>query len=171
MAENSRCMTFQTRSETAIHLVDHQANLALSAEFGEYYVRLPITDTAHIVVDNALRIDWNDVLPATDCNYILGNPPFSGQGKMVGDQSDDLDLIWGSKRSRYLDYVTGWYAKTRQYVGDRPIKVAFVRQIVSVKARRLRRCGSRSFLLDSISTSPTRHFYGRPKHRARLVCM
>ena len=113
-------------AETAIHLVDHQANLALSAEFGEYYVRLPITDTAHIVVDNALRIDWNDVLPATDCNYILGNPPFSGQGKMVGDQSDDLDLIWGSKRSRYLDYVTGWYAKTRQYVGDRPIKVAFV---------------------------------------------
>jgi len=113
-------------AETAIHLVDHQANLALSEEFGEYYVRLPIADTAHITVANALRLDWNDVLPADDCDYILGNPPFSGQGKIAGDQSNDLDLIWGSKRSRYLDYVTGWYGKARQYVGDKPIKAAFV---------------------------------------------
>lgn len=113
-------------AETAIHLVDHQANLALSAAFGDYYVRLPITDTAHITVDNALRRDWNTVLPADQCSYILGNPPFSGQYTRSAQQTEDLKAVWGSHYNGYLDYVTGWYIKAAEYVGERLTKIAFV---------------------------------------------
>lgn len=113
-------------AETAMHLVDHQANLALSEAFGDYYVRLPIQDTAHIHVQNALRMDWNNVIPADDCDYILGNPPFSGQGKMDAGQVADLELVWGNRFAGYLDYVSGWYAKAQTYIGKRPTKVALV---------------------------------------------
>lgn len=113
-------------AETAMHLVDHQANLALSKAFGDYYVRLPIRDTANILVDNALRIDWNTVLSADDCDYILGNPPFSGQGKMSAEQVADLELVWGDRFAGYLDHVTGWYAKAQAYIGKRQTRVALV---------------------------------------------
>lgn len=113
-------------AETAMHLVDHQANLALSAAFGDYYVRLPITDSAHITVGNALRADWNDTLSADDCNYILGNPPFSGQYNRSDEQTRDLRAVWGNGYNGYLDYVTGWYIKACDYVETRPTKIAFV---------------------------------------------
>jgi hypothetical protein len=113
-------------AETAMHLVDHQANLALSEAFGDYYVRLPIRDTAHIHVDNALRLEWNSVLPADRCAFLLGNPPFSGQYTRSAHQTDDLKAVWGNGYNGYLDYVTGWYVKARWYVNDRPVKVAFV---------------------------------------------
>lgn len=113
-------------AETAVHLVDHQANLALSEAFGDYYVRLPIEDTANIHVGNALRLDWNEVLPAEDCTYILGNPPFSGQGKMTAAQVSDLQHVWGPRFAGYLDYVTGWYTKAQAYIGRRTTKVALV---------------------------------------------
>lgn len=52
-------------AETAIYLVDHLENLSLSAEFGQYYARFPITDSAHVTIGNALRLDWSSVLPTS----------------------------------------------------------------------------------------------------------
>jgi len=69
-------------AQVALWLVDHQMNVRVSEEFGNYFARIPLTSTPHIVHGNALRIDWNDVLPAKRCSYAMGNPPFVGANFM-----------------------------------------------------------------------------------------
>ena len=65
-------------AQVAMWLVDHQMNVRVSDEFGMYFARIPLKTSPHIVHGNALRIDWNGVLPAERCGYLLGNPPFVG---------------------------------------------------------------------------------------------
>ncbi|MEE3127544.1 MAG: DNA methyltransferase [Actinomycetota bacterium] len=113
-------------AETAIYLMDHLANRELSSEFGLYYVRFPITDTATIHIGNAMRMDWNTVLPADQCDFLFGNPPFVGQYTRSDEQTQDLQLVWGARYNGYLDYVTGWYIKGIEYVERRPTRIAYV---------------------------------------------
>ena len=49
-------------SEVAMWLIDHQMNMKVSEEFGEYYVRLPLKKAANIICDNALRIEWGSII-------------------------------------------------------------------------------------------------------------
>ncbi len=65
-------------AETAMHLADHQANLAMAAAFGHYVPSLPLSKSANIVCANALRMDWDGAIPASECDYVVGNPPFVG---------------------------------------------------------------------------------------------
>lgn len=118
-------------AETAIFLVDHLENLALSAEFGQYYARFPITDTSHVTHGNALRRDWADVLPPEECTYLFGNPPFHGMSWMNAEQQEDNRRVFSESssnvsRSGRLDYVACWYAKALDYMRGRPTKAAFV---------------------------------------------
>jgi hypothetical protein len=114
-------------AETAMHLIDHLENLALSAEFGEYYARFPIADTAHITIDNALRVDWDTVLPPDRCDYLFGNPPFVGKQHRDGKQKADMDLVFGgAPGSGVLDYVSAWYRKAADYAHTHDTRVAFV---------------------------------------------
>ncbi len=46
----------------AMWLCDHQMNIKLSIEFGEYFKRLPLKKSAAILHGNALRIDWQALL-------------------------------------------------------------------------------------------------------------
>ncbi len=48
-------------AEVAMWLMDHQMNMQISNEFGQYFVRLPLKKSANIVHGNALRIDWNNL--------------------------------------------------------------------------------------------------------------
>lgn len=66
-------------AEVAMWLIDHQMNQEASQKFGKPLLRLPLKKSAKIVHDNALRIDWNDVLPAKQCSFVMGNPPFVGK--------------------------------------------------------------------------------------------
>jgi len=52
-------------AEVALWLMDHQMNMLISEEFGQYFARLPLTKSATIVNGNALRIDW-DILVEGD---------------------------------------------------------------------------------------------------------
>lgn len=113
-------------AETAMFLVDHQANRELAARTGEAPDRLPIDITATIVHGNALQLDWNAELPQVDGQtFIFGNPPFLGDNTRGIDQKNDLKAAWGDSTvlSR-LDYVTAWHAKTLdlfrnpQYAGE-----------------------------------------------------
>jgi hypothetical protein len=102
-------------------------NVELSLTFGESVARLPLTHSAKIVCANALRIDWNDVLPADECSYVLGNPPFVGKKEQDKSQKADMSLVWeDTKGVGVLDYVTAWYKKAAEYTSDRAIRVAFV---------------------------------------------
>jgi hypothetical protein len=114
-------------AEVAIWLMDHLMNQELSAAFGQLYQRLPLRKSAKIVCANALHIDWNTVLPAKDCTYILGNPPFVGKKEQNAQQKADMDAVWGEvKGTGVLDFVTSWYRVAADYIQGTEIRVAFV---------------------------------------------
>ncbi len=114
-------------AQVALWLVDHQMNMRVSEEFGNYYARIPLVSTPHIVRGNALRIDWNDVLPAERCSYVMGNPPFVGkQHQSAGQKTDLLHAGAGVKGVAILDFVTGWYFVAARYISDHGIRCALV---------------------------------------------
>ena len=72
-------------------------------------------------------MDWRTIVKPNDLSFILGNPPFRGSKFQDEKQKQELSMIFnGSKNSRILDYVTGWYAKAAEYIQGTNIKVAFV---------------------------------------------
>ncbi|MCB9836393.1 MAG: class I SAM-dependent DNA methyltransferase [Phycisphaera sp.] len=104
-------------AEVAMWLMDHQMNLEVSRIFGEPVLRLPLEKSAKILCANALRTDWNDVLPADQCSYVLGNPPFIGGKYQSKEQRKDMDDVWGKlKGAGLLDYVTCWHARATNYL-------------------------------------------------------
>jgi hypothetical protein len=114
-------------AEVAMWLMDHQMNLKMSMEFGQYFARLPLTKSARIVNANALRIDWEEVVSKDELSYILGNPPFLGTAYQNNEQKEDLAGIFSDLKSfGMLDYVACWYAKAAKYIQSTQIKVALV---------------------------------------------
>jgi len=114
-------------AQLALWLVDHQVNLQVSERYGNAFERLPLTKSATIVNGNALRIDWNDVVPKEQLSYVLGNPPFSGAMVM----SDDARASFGEACSDLhgagvLDFVAAWYWLATKYISGTCIKVGFV---------------------------------------------
>ena len=114
-------------AEVAMWLIDHQMNMLISNEFGQYFARLPLKKSAQIVHGDALEVDWETVIPKEKVSYILGNPPFIGSKIMTQFQRNQIvnefDNIQGSG---ILDYVTGWYLKSAKFIQNTKIKVAFV---------------------------------------------
>ena len=86
---------------------------------------LPLKTNANIVEANALRIDWNDVIPAEKLNYIMGNPPFIGNSRLSEQQKKDRDKLFVD-RSGELDYVCCWYKMASDFISDTDTKCAFV---------------------------------------------
>lgn len=114
-------------AEVAMWLIDHQMNQKVGEAFGQPVLRLPLKKGAKIVVGNALRIDWNDVLPAKQCSFVLGNPPFVGKQFMTADQEADIAHVCGHiKGHGLLDYVTAWYIKASTYLKNTQARAAFV---------------------------------------------
>ncbi|MGP5082568.1 DNA methyltransferase [Corynebacterium variabile] len=114
-------------AETAMFLVDHQANRELAAAVGDAPERLPISITAHIAHGNALRMGWEPEIPrTTGKTYVFGNPPFIGQYTKTKEQTADMKQAWGDDYDGYLDYVTAWHAKTKDLLADRTGDFAFV---------------------------------------------
>lgn len=88
---------------------------------------LPLKTYANITEGNALRLDWETVVPKTTLNYIMGNPPFVGKKEQSREQKSDLISVWeNAKGTGNLDYVTGWYKKAAEVVQGSRIQVAFV---------------------------------------------
>lgn len=111
----------------AMWLIDHQMNMLVSEEFGQYFARLPLTKSAKIVHGNSLRIDWEDVVPKSELSYIIGNPPFYGKQYQTKEQRDDLKLVFRKVNGAgVLDYVAAWYYKAAEYIQNTSINVAFV---------------------------------------------
>ncbi len=114
-------------AEVAMWLIDHQLNMIVSQEFGQYFARLPLKSSANIINANALQIDWEDVISKDNLSYILGNPPFIGSKMMKQEQRDAIvSLFDKSDGSGTLDFVTGWYLKAAKYIQNSKIKTAFV---------------------------------------------
>ncbi len=103
-------------ARTALYLTDHLANREVSAEFGQHFVRFPIPASPHIAIGNALRMDWNELLPAEKANYVFGNPPFVGISLRTDEQTAELQEVWGDDYHGTLDYVTAWFRLASEYL-------------------------------------------------------
>lgn len=114
-------------AQVGLWLMDHQMNLRASEQLGEHYARLPLTQSATIVHGNALRLDWETVVPKHQLSYLLGNPPFNGARIMNTAQKEDIKFVFGNLRGvGNLDYVTGWYKKATDMMENTCIKTAYV---------------------------------------------
>ena len=115
-------------AQVALWLTDHQMNMRISEEFGNYFARIPLKTTPHIVHGNALQTDWQTVLPAERCSYVLGNPPFVGKKEQSAEQKSDLlNVCFNIKGAGILDFVSAWYVKAAHYIqANSTIRCAFV---------------------------------------------
>lgn len=114
-------------AEVAMWLIDHQMNMLVSSEFGQYFIRLPLKKSANIVHADALETDWENVVSKNELSFIIGNPPFIGSKIMKQNQRDQIVKEFdNADGSGVLDYVTGWYIKAAKFIQDTKIKVAFV---------------------------------------------
>lgn len=88
---------------------------------------LPLKSYANITAGNALRMDWEDVVPKDKLNYIMGNPPFMGAQYMSSSQKTELmDIFRKNKKAGVLDFVAAWYYKAAELMYETAIQTAFV---------------------------------------------
>ncbi len=107
-------------AEVAMWLIDHQMNMLVSAEFGQYFVRLPLRKAAKIVNDNALQLDWSKLrtsntydVYADKVNILTANEPETHYGtlnvhaKQVNIfASEDIYKV-AETRKAHFDYIFG----------------------------------------------------------------
>lgn len=106
-------------AQVALWLTDHQMNMQISMEFGQYFSRLPLKKSAKIINENSLELDWSTVFP--EVSYILGNPPFLGKKEQSSKQKKELVAsLENLKGCSSLDYVSAWYAKSARYMVQYP---------------------------------------------------
>ena len=93
---------------------------------------LPLKTNACIVEGNALRMDWESVVPKSKLNYIMGNPPFVGYSLQSKAQKDDILSVYVDEKGKpyktagKIDYVAGWYFKATQFMQGTAIRTALV---------------------------------------------
>ena len=104
-------------ARVAMWITDHQLNQATAERFGTTRPTTPIVYSPHITEGNALQIDWEDVLAANECNFVMGNPPFIGCNNQSKEQNKDIAYVANEiKGHKSLDYVAGWYIKAMHYM-------------------------------------------------------
>jgi len=120
-------------AKVALWLMDHLCNMEVADRFGQYFARIPIKDSPHIVCANALTTDWGEILTqsrrdadgAEKCfDYIMGNPPFLGFTWMSAEQKSDMLALF--PKNKNLDFVCGWYKKANDLIQGTATRCAFV---------------------------------------------
>ena len=112
-------------ARTALWIAEKQADADTAKVTQRVYQELPLTDYEGIVNANALRIDWNDVVPADEVDYILGNPPFIGNARLEDSQKEDRANVFG-RSAGSLDYVACWHKTASEYMAGHHTRCAFV---------------------------------------------
>ncbi|MBQ6615266.1 MAG: class I SAM-dependent DNA methyltransferase [Thermoguttaceae bacterium] len=114
-------------AKTALWIAESQAIRNTEAIIHADIQFLPLKSYANILEGNALRIDWETVVPKDKLNYIISNPPFVGAQYMTKEQKTDLmSLFLQNKHAGELDYVAGWYKKATAIIKKTSIRCAFV---------------------------------------------
>ncbi|MGN1281659.1 MAG: class I SAM-dependent DNA methyltransferase [Succinivibrio sp.] len=115
-------------AHVSMWLMQHLMNKEANSRFGSNIQSIPLKTSATIVTTNALTTDWNTILPADECSYVLGNPPFGGTTFTSKDQKLWLQDCYPSKYKLGLaDFVTAWFVKASNYMEqNKKIESAFV---------------------------------------------
>lgn len=127
----------------SLWIAEHQMNKQLHKEIADA-VRptLPLQHAGAIVCENALRIDWNEVLPhkKDDEIYLFGNPPYLGAKRQTAEQKRDLlNALGGNKGYKKLDYIAGWFQKSADYIYDSQAQSGFVTTNSIVQGEQVKR--------------------------------
>ena len=103
-------------AQTALWIADLQMKKETELIIKSNLDYLPLVSYNNIHCANALRIDWNDIVPASEVSYIIGNPPFSGKKYQTLSQKEDLEFVFKNDTNKYgiMDYVCGWFQKSSQ---------------------------------------------------------
>ena len=114
----------------SLWIAEHQMNIKLRDEINNA-VRptLPLQHAGAIVCGNALRLDWEKILPhkKDDEVYLFGNPPYLGSKRQNKIQKEDLKIASNAlKKYKSLDYISGWFIKGTNYIRNTVSKLCFV---------------------------------------------
>ena len=116
-----------TVARTALWIAENQMLQETESILFMHLDFLPLKSYPNIREGNALRMDWEDVVAKDRVKYIMGNPPFVGARLMSASQKDALQSIFnGLKNAGNLDYVSGWYIKSMNFMVGTSIKTALV---------------------------------------------
>lgn len=114
-------------AKTALWIAESQMMRETEDIVSRTFDFLPLRSYANIVEGNALRIDWEDVVPKNEVDFIMGNPPFVGARIMSSEQKKDVTDIFGNiKNVGNLDYVSCWYKKAADMMSGTSIRSALV---------------------------------------------
>ena len=116
-------------SQAALWIAETQMLQETDAIVGYDLEPLPLKDYHNIREGNSLRMDWNDVVPASEVDYIMGNPPFIGARMMAqgSEQKKDVENLFGKiKDVQDLDYVCCWFRKAAEMIQGTSVNVGFV---------------------------------------------
>ena len=117
----------ETVAKTALWIAESQMMKATEEIVQMRLDFLPLKSYANIVEGNALRVDWESVVPKAELNYIMGNPPFVGARLMSAEQKDDVSFILnGAKGIGNIDYVSCWYKKAADMMKETEVRTALV---------------------------------------------
>jgi len=116
-----------TVAKTALWIAESQMMKETEEIVRMHLEFLPLTSYANIVEANATEKDWEEIVPKSKLNYIIGNPPFVGARLMEQPQKDDINRIFkGWKNNGNLDYVCCWYKKAADLMIGTNIRTALV---------------------------------------------
>ncbi|HQB01650.1 MAG TPA: hypothetical protein PLG16_11525, partial [Planctomycetota bacterium] len=112
-----------TVAKTALWIAELQMMQKTESIMERKITFFPLKTNAYIHEENALQIDWQDIIPKHKLHYIIGNPPFLGKTYMTKQQKQDQSKL---TKHKMLDYVACWYYKAAEYIQNTDIRVAFV---------------------------------------------
>ena len=113
-------------TQTALWIAESQMMQETDEIVGFNLDPLPLKTYTNIHEGNALRMDWNEVVPASELDYIMGNPPFLGYSIQNESQKEDmLSVLVDEKGKPYktagkVDYVSAWYFKSAMLMQENP---------------------------------------------------
>ncbi len=114
-------------AKTALWIAENQMMNETQSIVNMVLDPLPLKTQAGIVEGNALRMDWNRLVPKGQLSYIMGNPPFVGHQWRNQAQVEDMETaFYDLKKHGKLDYVTAWYKKAADYMQGTRIRAAYV---------------------------------------------
>ncbi|MFI3272047.1 MAG: DNA methyltransferase [Pseudomonadota bacterium] len=114
-------------ARVSMWLMEHVMNVRFGESLGCTFPSIPLSHAATIVCTNALTTPWENIVAPEKLNYIFGNPPFVGASMLTAAQKKEIVRLFQNKRlSASLDYVTGWYSITVNFIQSTSIEVAFV---------------------------------------------
>ncbi len=114
-----------TVAKTALWIAEAQMLAETEAIVRQDLDFLPLKSYTNIVEENALRINWETVVPKDKLSYIIGNPPFVGYSIQSKAQKEDLADM-GTSFGKNIDYVAAWYWKAAEMMMGTTIRTALV---------------------------------------------